>query len=94
MLTVAQARLLSTASTASVSGHAGRFAISRYKRFTGRTTFLAHINAPLVVPEVITGLSLLLFFVACENLLGGARCAACWPSGSAIPRSARPMPPS
>jgi len=60
------------ASTAIVLGTLAAFAVSRYRRFTGRTTFLAHINAPLVVPEVITGLSLLLFFVACENLLGGA----------------------
>jgi putrescine transport system permease protein len=59
------------ASTAIVLGTLAAFAISRYKRFAGRTTFLAHINAPLVVPEVITGLSLLLFFVACENLFGG-----------------------
>jgi putrescine transport system permease protein len=60
------------ASAAIILGTLAAFAISRYKRFAGRTTFLAHINAPLVVPEVITGLSLLLFFVACENLLGGA----------------------
>jgi putrescine transport system permease protein len=59
------------ASTAIILGTLAAFAISRYKRFAGRTTFLAHINAPLVVPEVITGLSLLLFFVACENLFGG-----------------------
>jgi putrescine transport system permease protein len=60
------------ASAAIILGTLAAFAISRYKRFAGRTTFLAHINAPLVVPEVITGLSLLLFFVACENLFGGA----------------------
>ncbi len=60
------------ASTAIILGTLAAFAISRYKRFAGRTTFLAHINAPLVVPEVITGLSLLLFFVFCENIFGGA----------------------
>ncbi len=59
------------ASAAVVLGTLAAFAISRYPRFAGRTAFLAHINAPLVVPEVITGLSLLLFFVAVENLLGG-----------------------
>jgi putrescine transport system permease protein len=59
------------ASAAVVLGTLAAFAVVRYRRFTGRTAFLAHINAPLVVPEVITGLSLLMFFVAVENLLGG-----------------------
>ncbi|SPJ16100.1 putrescine transporter subunit: membrane component of ABC superfamily (fragment) [Burkholderiales bacterium] len=59
------------ASAAVVLGTLAAFAIVRYRRFTGRTAFIAHINAPLVVPEVITGLSLLLFFVAVENLMGG-----------------------
>lgn len=59
------------ASTAVVLGTMAAFAIARYRRFAGRTVFLAHINAPLVVPEVITGLSLLLFFVAVENFFGG-----------------------
>jgi putrescine transport system permease protein len=60
-----------SATTAIVLGTLAAFAVVRYRRFTGRTAFIAHINAPLVVPEVITGLSLLLFFVACEDLLGG-----------------------
>jgi putrescine transport system permease protein len=62
---------VAAASTSVVLGTMAAFAISRYRHFAGRTTFLAHINAPLVVPEVITGLSLLLFFVAIENLFGG-----------------------
>jgi len=62
---------VAAASTSIVLGTMAAFAISRYPRFAGRTAFLAHINAPLVVPEVITGLSLLMFFVAVENLLGG-----------------------
>jgi len=62
---------LASASTAIVLGTLAAFSISRYRRFSGRTAFIAHINAPLVVPEVITGLSLLLFFVAVENLFGG-----------------------
>jgi putrescine transport system permease protein len=61
---------VAAASTAVVLGTLAAFAIVRYRRFTGRTAFIAHINAPLVVPEVITGLSLLLFFVAVESLLG------------------------
>lgn len=62
---------MASATTAIVLGTLAAFAISRYQRFTGRTIFIAHINAPLVVPEVITGLSLLLFFVAIENFFGG-----------------------
>ncbi len=58
---------LLTATTSIGLGTLAAFAMVRYKHFFGRTTFIAHINAPLVVPEVITGLSLLLFFVACER---------------------------
>jgi putrescine transport system permease protein len=36
----------------------------RYTRFNGRTLFTGMVYAPLVMPEVITGLSLLLLFVA------------------------------
>jgi putrescine transport system permease protein len=61
---------LLTASASIVLGTLAAFAMVRYRRFTGRTAFVAHVNAPLVVPEVITGLSLLLFFVACERTLG------------------------
>lgn len=61
---------LLTASASVVLGTLAAFAMVRYRQFFGRTTFSAHINAPLVVPEVITGLSLLLFFVMCERLFG------------------------
>jgi putrescine transport system permease protein len=61
---------LMTACASVVLGMLAAFAMVRYKTFFGRTTFSAHINAPLVVPEVITGLSLLLFFVMCQRLFG------------------------
>jgi putrescine transport system permease protein len=61
---------LMTATASVVLGMLAAFAMVRYKTFFGRTTFSAHINAPLVVPEVITGLSLLLFFVMCQRLFG------------------------
>ncbi len=61
---------LMTATASVVLGMLAAFAMVRYKTFFGRTAFAAHINAPLVVPEVITGLSLLLFFVMCERLFG------------------------
>ena len=48
----------------------GAFAMVRYQKFFGRTMFSAHLTAPLVVPEVITGLSLLLFFVMLQRAIG------------------------
>lgn len=62
-----------TATSAVILGTLAAFALVRYKSFFGRTAFTAHINAPLVVPEVITGLSLLLFFVMLQRWIG-------WPS--------------
>jgi putrescine transport system permease protein len=62
---------LLAATAAVVLGTLAAFVMDRYRRFRGRALFLLHMGAPLVVPEVITGLSLLLFFLACEGLLGG-----------------------
>ncbi len=59
-----------TACSSVVLGTLAAFAMVRYKEFFGRMTFSAHLNAPLVVPEVITGLSLLLFFVLMQDLFG------------------------
>ncbi len=47
-----------------ILGTAAAFMLSRFGRFRGRTLFSGMIYAPLVMPEVITGLSLLLMFVA------------------------------
>ncbi len=49
---------------ATVLGTMAAVALARSKRFRGRLAFSAMIYAPLVMPEVITGLSLLLLFVA------------------------------
>jgi putrescine transport system permease protein len=46
------------------------FVLVRYKRFLGRTLFSGMVNAPLVMPEVVIGLSLLLLMVGAQNLLG------------------------
>ena len=46
------------------------FVLVRYRRFAGRTVFSGMVNAPLVMSEVIIGLSLLLLFVGAQNLLG------------------------
>lgn len=46
------------------------FVLVRYARFPGRTLFSGMVSAPLVMPEVIIGLSLLLLFVGSQNLFG------------------------
>jgi putrescine transport system permease protein len=53
-----------SACAATVLGTMAALALARVGRFRGRTLFSAMIYAPLVMPEVITGLSLLLLFVA------------------------------
>jgi len=53
-----------SASIATILGTLAALALSRYTRFRGRLLFSGMIYAPLVMPEVITGLSLLLLFVA------------------------------
>jgi len=49
-------------------------ALARFGKFKGRALLSSMTTAPLVMPEVITGLSLLLLFVAMEQLFG-------WPEG-------------
>ncbi|CAM3304031.1 ABC transporter permease [Polaromonas hydrogenivorans] len=46
------------------------FVLVRYRRFGGRTIFSGMVNAPLVMPEVVIGLSLLLLMVGAQNFLG------------------------
>jgi putrescine transport system permease protein len=58
------------ASLALVLGTLAGFVMARFARFRGRLLFGFMLLAPLVVPEVILGLSLLLFFVACAEWLG------------------------
>jgi putrescine transport system permease protein len=53
-----------SATLATLLGTLAAIALSRAERFKGRTLFSAMLYAPLVMPEVITGLSLLLLFVA------------------------------
>jgi putrescine transport system permease protein len=55
---------LVSATLATVLGTLGALALTRYTRFKGRVLFSGMIFAPLVMPDVITGLSLLLLFVA------------------------------
>jgi putrescine transport system permease protein len=68
---------LMAASLALVLGTFAGFGMARFSRFPGRPLFGFALVAPLVVPEVILGLSLLLLFVAAENVIG-------WPQGRGI----------
>lgn len=63
-----------SATLASVLGTLAGFVLSRMKKFRGKTMMAGWVTAPLVMPEVITGLSLLLLFVAMESMFG-------WPAG-------------
>lgn len=58
---------------ATILGTLAGLALVRFGSFRGRTLFSGMISAPLVMPEVITGLSLLLLFIWLQNSIG-------WPS--------------
>jgi len=62
------------ASSAVVIGTMASIVMVRMGKFKGRVAFTSMITAPLVMPEVITGLSLLLLFVAMAQTIG-------WPAG-------------
>lgn len=51
-------------------GTCAAFVLVRYLRFWGRTLFYGLVNAPLVMPEVIIGLSLLLLMVFVQRAIG------------------------
>ena len=53
-----------------VLGTLAALALVKHRRFIGRTLFSGMLNAPLVMPEVIIGLSLLLMLVAMQKTLG------------------------
>ena len=65
------------ATVAMVLGTLAGFVLARMGRFRGRLLLTGMTTAPLVMPEVITGLSLLLLFVALEDLVG-------WPAGRGV----------
>ena len=71
-------RIAAMASTGSlVLGTLAGFVLSRYRRFPARALFSGAITLPLVLPEVIMGLSLLLLFVGLEDAVG-------WPAGRGV----------
>ena len=63
-----------SATLALIVGTLAGYALARFGRFPIRAAFAAALAAPLVLPEVITGLSLLLLFVALQQAIG-------WPAG-------------
>jgi putrescine transport system permease protein len=65
------------ATGAVILGTLAGLALARFGKFSGRTLFSGMTTAPLVMPEVITGLSLLVLFVAMEQLFG-------WPQGRGV----------
>ena len=65
------------ATGAVILGTLAGLALARFGKFSGRTLFSGMTTAPLVMPEVITGLSLLLLFVAMEQIFG-------WPKGRGV----------
>lgn len=66
---------LVSASFATVIGTMAGIVLARFSRFRGRTLFSGLVIAPLIMPEVITGISLLLFFIMMADWIGwpGAR---------------------
>lgn len=68
---------LLNATGAAILGTLAGLVLARFGRFRGRTLLTALTTAPLVMPEVITGLSLLLLFVAMEQTIG-------WPAGRGV----------
>jgi putrescine transport system permease protein len=66
-----------TASGAVVLGTLAGLVLARFGPFRGRAMLSGMTTAPLVMPEVITGLSMLLLFVALEQLTG-------WPQGRGV----------
>ena len=65
---------LASATLAVVLGTLAAYVLTRFGRFRSRALLTGMTTAPLVMPEVITGLSLLLLFVSMESLIG-------WPAG-------------
>lgn len=63
-----------SASIALVLGTLCAVALVRFRGFRGRTVLAGTVSAPLVMPDVITGLALLLLFVTLQQLIG-------WPAG-------------
>jgi putrescine transport system permease protein len=71
-------KVASLSATASVLlGTLAAIALVRFGRFLGRSLFQGMLTAPLVMPDVLIGLTMLLLFVSMERLVG-------WPDGRGL----------
>lgn len=61
---------VTSATGATILGTMAGLVLARFGRFKGRSLFAGMISSPMVMPEVITGLSLLLLFVTLQQLTG------------------------
>ena len=59
-----------SATIATLLGTMSGIVLARYTKFRGRTLFSGLVTAPLIMPEVITGISLLIFFILLGNWIG------------------------
>jgi putrescine transport system permease protein len=66
-----------TATCATMLGSLASVLLVRFRAFPGSTLFAGMVAAPLVMPEIITGLAMLLLFVAMEHSIG-------WPAGRSM----------
>jgi len=60
-----------SATAAALIGLAAGYALARAPRFPGRTLFGSLVIAPMVMPEIVMGIAMLLLFVGSDSLLGG-----------------------
>jgi putrescine transport system permease protein len=61
---------LVSATFATILGTMAGIALARFRRFRGRTMLSGMVTAPLVMPEVITGISMLMLFILMANWIG------------------------
>ncbi len=61
---------LVSATLATILGTMAGIALARFRHFRGRTLFSGFITAPLIMPEVITGISMLMLFILMANWIG------------------------
>ncbi|MCB2114714.1 MAG: ABC transporter permease subunit [Rhodobacteraceae bacterium] len=59
-----------SATFATILGTMAGIALARFKRFRGRTLFSGLVTAPLVMPEVITGIASLMLFILMAEYIG------------------------
>ncbi len=66
---------LLSATFATIFGTMAGVALARFRKFRARTLFSGMVNAPLIMPEVITGISMLMLFILMAQYIGwpGAR---------------------